>query len=90
VLEAVSVHIGGCNMTNIMYASNVNCSVLRNILKDFIGRDLLTKDGKKYLLTEKGLKILYDYRSAWLTILGRDEPTCIPMFLRSVPNVGWK
>ena len=90
VLEAAKVYATGCNMTSIMYASNVNCSVLKGILKDLLKRGLLAKDGKNYFLTDQGRKVLHDYSNAWMAIVGKRIPKGLPLFLRSVPNVGWK
>ena len=58
-------------LTHIMYASNVNCNVLKLVLEDLMKKGLITTiehhkgiSKKHYIISQKGLEVLCAARKA--------------------------
>ena len=58
-------------LTHIMYKTNVNCSVLKQLLEDLVQKGLITTvdmrkgiSRKHYVISQKGLEVLRTMRRA--------------------------
>ncbi len=66
ILEVIRERSGKIKPTHILYKSNLSHSMMEEYLQELISKSFIeqkmTKEGKRYAITDKGLKYLAQYR----------------------------
>lgn len=66
ILEVIRERSGKIKPTHILYKSNLSHSMMEEYLQELISKNFIvekmTKEGKRYAITDKGLKYLAQYR----------------------------
>lgn len=67
ILEAIRDKGGKIKPTHLLYKSNLSHDSMKRYVQELVERDMVQeieekKENKKYVITDKGLKFLTDYR----------------------------